>query len=65
HYDLGGFRTLTPIAEGVENSNFRLETDSGHFVLTLFESRTEAASLAGWPGRWRPASTPARRPSRP
>jgi len=36
---------LTPIAEGVENTNYRLDTDQGRFVLTLFENRTDAASL--------------------
>lgn len=65
HYDLGGFRTLTPIAEGVENSNFRLETDSGHFVLTLFEGRTDAASLPfclGLTGHLARAGRPAAEP---
>lgn len=36
---------LTPIAEGVENTNYRLDTDRGRFVLTLFEGRTDAAAL--------------------
>lgn len=44
-YSVGGFRSLHAIAEGVENTNYRLETASGRFVLTLFEGRTDAASL--------------------
>ncbi len=44
-YPLGDLVALTPIAEGVENTNYRLETTRGDFVLTLFENRTDAASL--------------------
>jgi len=44
-YDLGGLVELTPIAEGVENTNYRIETAQGRFVLTLFEGRTDEASL--------------------
>lgn len=44
-YDLGAVRALHPIAEGVENTNYRLETERGRHVLTLFERRTDAASL--------------------
>ncbi|HEX8469528.1 MAG TPA: homoserine kinase [Brevundimonas sp.] len=41
----GEFVSLHAIAEGVENTNYRLETSAGRFVLTLFEGRTDAASL--------------------
>lgn len=41
----GAFVSLHAIAEGVENTNYRLETSVGRFVLTLFEGRTDAASL--------------------
>lgn len=44
-FGLGPLRALTPIIEGVENTNYRLDTDQGRFVLTLFERRTEAAGL--------------------
>lgn len=44
-YDLGRLQALTPIAEGVENTNYRLETTAGRFVLTLFEHRTRADAL--------------------
>ena len=44
-YDLGEAVELAPIAEGVENTNYRLETERARFVLTLFEGRTDEASL--------------------
>jgi homoserine kinase type II len=44
-YDIGEVVELTAIAEGVENTNYRLETTRGRFVLTLFEGRTDEASL--------------------
>ena len=43
--DAGEIRALHAIAEGVENTNYRLETSAGRFVLTLFEGRTDEASL--------------------
>jgi homoserine kinase type II len=33
------------IAEGVENSNFLLQTDQGNFILTLYEKRTKKEDL--------------------
>lgn len=44
-FGAGQLRALTPIAEGIQNTNYRVETDHGRFVLTLFEERTEVASL--------------------
>ena len=44
-YPLGAFASLHAIAEGVENTNYRLETEGARHVLTLFEARTDAASL--------------------
>ncbi len=44
-YDLGDLVGLHPIAEGVENTNYRLETVGARHVLTLFEARTDAGSL--------------------
>ena len=48
-YDIGRPVSLTAIAEGVENTNYRLDTVrdgvARRFVLTLFEGRTDAASL--------------------
>jgi homoserine kinase type II len=36
-YSLGRLRGLQGIASGIENSNFFLDTDTGEFVLTVFE----------------------------
>lgn len=44
-YDIGEVVELTAIAEGVENTNYRLDTTKGRFVLTLFEGRTDEESL--------------------
>jgi homoserine kinase type II len=44
-YALGDARDLTPIAEGVENSNYRLETAAGRYILTLYERRVDPAEL--------------------
>lgn len=44
-YDIGALIKKTPIAEGVENSNYRVETDRDVFILTLFEKRTRAEDL--------------------
>lgn len=44
-YAIGRARSFKGIAEGVENSNFLLETESGRYILTLYERRVEAADL--------------------
>ncbi len=44
-YDVGGLIRKTPIAEGVENTNYKIETDAGPFILTLFEKRVDEADL--------------------
>ena len=44
-YDLGGVLSYKGIAEGVENSNYLLQTDRGSFILTLFEKRTKPEDL--------------------
>lgn len=41
-YDLGRALACKGIAEGIENSNFLLETERGRFILTLYEGRTAA-----------------------
>jgi len=43
-YHLGELRDLQGIASGIENSNFFLTTDSGRYVLTVFE-RLDATQL--------------------
>jgi homoserine kinase type II len=44
-YDLGPPLALKGIAEGVENSNFLLETPAGRFILTVYERRVRADDL--------------------
>ena len=44
-YDLGAAKALKGIAEGVENSNYYLETAKGRYILTLFEKRVNADDL--------------------
>ena len=44
-YDLGEAVSFKGIAEGVENSNYYLETTGGRYILTLFEKRTNPEDL--------------------
>jgi homoserine kinase type II len=44
-YDLGDVLSLKGIAEGVENSNYLLATETGQFILTLYEKRVDPADL--------------------
>lgn len=44
-YDVGTPRSFKGIAEGVENSNFLLQTDRGIYILTLYEKRVSAGDL--------------------
>ena len=44
-YDLGAVISCKGIAEGVENSNFLLQTDRGSFILTLYEKRVAPQDL--------------------
>jgi homoserine kinase type II len=44
-YDLGTVLSFKGIAEGVENSNFLLQTQSGRYFLTLFEKRMKEQEL--------------------
>lgn len=44
-YDVGELVSAKGIAEGVENSNYLLDTTSGRFILTLYEKRVAAADL--------------------
>jgi homoserine kinase type II len=44
-YDLGPVSSFKGIAEGVENSNFLMYTQTGRFFLTLFEKRMKEADL--------------------
>lgn len=44
-YNIGEPRALKGIAEGVENSNFYLETTENRYILTLFEKRVNPNDL--------------------
>ena len=44
-YDHGEARSFKGIAEGVENSNYYLETTTSRFVLTLYEARADVEDL--------------------
>lgn len=45
HYAIGEATSFKGIAEGVENSNYLLDTTRGRFILTLYEKRVDAADL--------------------
>ena len=64
-FDLGAATSCKGIAEGIENSNFLLETERGRFILTLYERRVRREDLPyfldlmGWlAGRGFPCPTP-------
>lgn len=44
-FDLGQPLSLKGVAEGVENSNFLLETEAGRYFLTVYEKRTREEDL--------------------
>lgn len=44
-YDVGTLVSAKGIAEGVENSNFLIDTTAGRFILTLYEKRVDASDL--------------------
>lgn len=44
-YDAGELVSLKGIAEGVQNSNFFVETTKSQFILTLYEERVDPADL--------------------
>jgi homoserine kinase type II len=45
HYTLGRLIHSAGITSGVENTNYRIDTDSGTYILTLFEKRVQAQDL--------------------
>ncbi|HEX5262425.1 MAG TPA: homoserine kinase [Phenylobacterium sp.] len=64
-FDLGQALSLKGVAEGVENSNFLLETEAGRYFLTVYERRVRAddlpffLELLRWiAGRGFPSATP-------
>ena len=44
-YDLGAPLSCKGIAEGVENSNYLVETETGRYILTLYEKRVAVGDL--------------------
>jgi homoserine kinase type II len=44
-YDIGEVVACKGIAEGVENSNYLLQTDDGNYILTLYERRVAREDL--------------------
>ena len=44
-YDIGEATDFSGITQGVENSNYRLATTAGKFILTLYEKRVDRADL--------------------
>lgn len=44
-YDIGAAVACKGIAEGVENSNYLLQTTVGQYILTLYEKRVDVADL--------------------
>ncbi|HEY2446743.1 MAG TPA: homoserine kinase [Rhizomicrobium sp.] len=44
-YDVGIPQSFKGIAEGIENSNFLLQTERGKYILTLYEKRVDSADL--------------------
>ncbi len=44
-YDIGEIQSCKGITEGVENSNYHLQTNRGSYILTLYEKRVNPADL--------------------
>lgn len=44
-YGLGKAKRLEPIADGIENTNYLLVTETAKYILTLFEKRTRPEDL--------------------
>lgn len=44
-HGLGALHSCKGIAEGVENTNYLIETDTGRYVLTLYEKRVDPSDL--------------------
>ncbi len=44
-YDVGALLSFKGIAEGVENTNYIVHTETGSYILTLYEKRVDPADL--------------------
>ena len=45
NYDCGSFLLAEGILQGIDNTNYRIETTQGRYVLTIFESRIDPRDL--------------------
>lgn len=44
-YDIGSLKTFEGVTQGIENTNYRLETSANRYILTLFEKRVAERDL--------------------
>ena len=45
NYDLGNMKKFEGIKEGIENTNYSIETDKGKYILTIYEKRVNKNDL--------------------
>lgn len=45
YYDLGNLVSITEITQGVENTNYIIETNNCKYILTLFEQRVSSSDI--------------------
>ena len=45
NYNLGNLKKFEGIKEGIENTNYSIETDKGKYILTIYEKRVDKDDL--------------------
>ena len=45
NYKLGSIKKFEGIKEGIENTNYSLETEKGKYILTIYEKRVNKDDL--------------------
>ena len=45
NYKLGKLKRFSGIKEGIENTNYSIETEKGKYILTIYERRVKKADL--------------------